>query len=153
MDTSTSSRTWHARLPTPPGTSLLTAPPGTRTRFPPYHACQVCFRPTWEQLKDFCLKAKYRVWPWLSYMRHIRSTADARKTADTTWDQPLDGPAWHAYQARFKLILNPAPCKQDRNGNKLIIFQGLQPESQGKSLALTVLCVPHSLDSGSTQDG
>ena len=28
------------------------------------------------------------------------------------------------------------------------MFQGLSPESQGKNLALTVLCVPYSLDKG-----
>ena len=28
-------------------------------------------------------------------------------------------------------------------------FEGLLPESQGQNLALTVLCVPYSLDSGS----
>ena len=28
------------------------------------------------------------------------------------------------------------------------MFQGLSPESQGQNLALTALCVPHSLDSG-----
>ena len=28
-----------------------------------------------KRFEELCLIAKARVWPWLSYMRHIRSTA------------------------------------------------------------------------------
>jgi len=37
---------------------------------------QVRCRAKREQLKDFYLKAKAKIWPWLSYMCRVRSTTD-----------------------------------------------------------------------------
>jgi len=43
-------------------------------------------------------------------------------------------------------VTEPEPIPSERE--ELERFQGLLPESQGHNLALTVLCVPYSLDSG-----
>ena len=56
-----------------------------------------------------------------------------------------EGPSANKVRRRVHPLFLPSPKRQHLNR-----FDGLGPESQGQNLALTVLYVPHSLDSSPT---
>jgi hypothetical protein len=71
------------RCPGVPPPSLPPSPrrarPSRARAFRP-HRCRAK-REHFKGFRDFHLKAKARIWPWLSYMFHIRSTADPPRRA------------------------------------------------------------------------
>ena len=113
---------------------------------------------TLKGLQDFALRGVATIWPWLSDMCRIRLTAVKRKPESLL-----------VQAARFRVCLQgltPKMCRGSEAGSYLRLkyfsciaqlsrkkehlkrFAILCHKIDGHNLALTVLHVPHSLDSG-----
>ena len=103
---------------------------------------------TFTGFQDFYLKAKARMWPCLSYMCHVHSTAESLNAAPLPKQERAR--EWAAKDAGLRLAWDRREAEHlhVRRGNTFTGFEGLLPESQGHNLAVPVLYVPYSLDSG-----
>jgi len=95
-----------------------------------------------------------RIWPWLSYMCHVRWTAEERFRSRTF----LKLPPWDRGTNPSTLTQIRRRCRQaavEPGGNHLNGSKDFRTEngsSEGQNLAVTGLGVPNSLDSGGREN-